>query len=89
MIEKKVESGKKKEIDDKSGVEGKKTKGKKGMRGGKEGIRGKKKIGEKEKIYEESGDMKDVEKNKTIFGSPALEHRHFLKSFAAFKRQGK
>jgi len=33
--------------------------------------------------------MNDVPSNKTIFGSPALEHRHFLKSFAAFKRQGK
>jgi UDP-3-O-[3-hydroxymyristoyl] glucosamine N-acyltransferase len=39
-------------------------------------------------IYAQSGVMNDVPDNKVIFGSPALDRRHFLKSFAAFKKQG-
>ncbi|HCP41292.1 MAG TPA: UDP-3-O-(3-hydroxymyristoyl)glucosamine N-acyltransferase [Cryomorphaceae bacterium] len=56
--------------------------------GGQVGIIGHLKIGNNVTIYAQSGVMHDVPDNKVIFGSPALDRRHFLKSFAAFKKQG-
>ncbi|MAZ97509.1 MAG: UDP-3-O-(3-hydroxymyristoyl)glucosamine N-acyltransferase [Flavobacteriales bacterium] len=56
--------------------------------GGQVGIIGHLKIGNNVTIYAQSGVMNDVPDNKVIFGSPALDRRHFLKSFAAFKKQG-
>ena len=72
-----------------SGVAGSTRIGNHCMIGGQVGIIGHLTLGDNVKIYAQSGVMNDVPSNKTIFGSPALEHRHFLKSFAAFKRQGK
>jgi UDP-3-O-[3-hydroxymyristoyl] glucosamine N-acyltransferase len=71
-----------------SGVAGSTTVGKHCMIGGQVGIIGHLTLGDNVKIYAQSGVMHDVPSNKTIFGSPSLEHRHFLKSFAAFKKQG-
>ena len=56
--------------------------------GGQVGIIGHLRIGNNVTIYAQSGVMNDVPDNKVIFGSPALDRRHFLKSFAAFKKQG-
>ena len=71
-----------------TGIAGSTTVGKHCMIGGQVGIIGHLTIGDHVKIYAQTGVMHDVPSNKTIFGSPALEHRHFLKSFAAFKKQG-
>ena len=71
-----------------TGIAGSTTVGKHCMIGGQVGIIGHLTIGDNVKIYAQTGVMHDVPSNKTIFGSPALEHRHFLKSFAAFKKQG-
>ena len=56
--------------------------------GGQVGIIGHLRIGNNVTIYAQSGVINDVPDNKVIFGSPALDRRHFLKSFAAFKKQG-
>ena len=71
-----------------TGIAGSTTVGKHCMIGGQVGIIGHLTIGDHVKIYAQTGVMHDVPSNRTIFGSPALEHRHFLKSFAAFKKQG-
>ena len=71
-----------------SGVAGSTTIGDHCMIGGQVGIAGHLKIGNQVKIYAQSGVMSDIMDNRTIFGSPALDSRHFLKSFAAFKKQG-
>jgi len=89
MIAHNVVIGKHNVIAAQSGVAGSTTIGNHCMIGGQVGIIGHLTLGDNVKIYAQSGVMNDVPSNKTIFGSPALEHRHFLKSFAAFKRQGK
>ena len=89
MIAHNVVIGKHNVIAAQSGVAGSTTIGDHCMIGGQVGIIGHLTLGDHVKIYAQSGVMNDVPSNKTIFGSPALEHRHFLKSFAAFKRQGK
>jgi UDP-3-O-[3-hydroxymyristoyl] glucosamine N-acyltransferase len=89
MIAHNVVIGKHNVIAAQSGVAGSTTIGNHCMIGGQVGIIGHLNLGDNVKIYAQSGVMNDVPSNKTIFGSPALEHRHFLKSFAAFKRQGK
>jgi len=71
-----------------SGVAGSTTIGDHCMIGGQVGIAGHLKIGNQVKIFAQSGVMSDITDNRTIFGSPALDSRHFLKSFAAFKKQG-
>ncbi len=55
---------------------------------GQVGIAGHLKIGNNVTILAQSGVMADVPDNKVIFGTPALDRRHFLKSFSAFKKQG-
>lgn len=55
---------------------------------GQVGIAGHIKIGNNVTILAQSGVMADVPDNKVIFGTPALDRRHFLKSFSAFKKQG-
>jgi UDP-3-O-[3-hydroxymyristoyl] glucosamine N-acyltransferase len=70
------------------GVAGSTTIGKHCMIGGQVGIVGHITIGDHVKIVAQSGVMSDIPSNKTIFGSPALDKRHFLKSYAAFKKQG-
>jgi UDP-3-O-[3-hydroxymyristoyl] glucosamine N-acyltransferase len=89
MIAHNVVIGKHNVIAAQSGVAGSTRIGNHCMIGGQVGIIGHLTLGDNVKIYAQSGVMNDVPSNKTIFGSPALEHRHFLKSFAAFKRQGK
>ena len=71
-----------------SGVAGSTTIGDHCMIGGQVGIAGHLKIGNQVKIFAQSGVMSDVTDNRTIFGSPSMDSRHFLKSFAAFKKQG-
>ncbi|MEY2964067.1 MAG: hypothetical protein RL754_1328 [Bacteroidota bacterium] len=70
------------------GVAGSTIIGKNCMIGGQVGIVGHLKIGDNVNILAQSGVMNDVTSNKTIFGSPALDKRNFLRSFAAFKKQG-
>jgi UDP-3-O-[3-hydroxymyristoyl] glucosamine N-acyltransferase len=71
-----------------SGIAGSTSVGNDCKFGGQVGIIGHLKIGNNVTIYAQSGVMNDVPDNKVIFGSPALDRRHFLKSFAAFKKQG-
>lgn len=71
-----------------TGIAGSTTIGKHCMIGGQVGIVGHLTIGDRVNIVAQSGVMSDVPSNKTIFGSPALDRRHFLKSYAAFKKLG-
>ena len=71
-----------------SGIAGSTSVGDDCKLGGQVGIIGHLKIGNNVTVYAQSGVMNDVTDNKVIFGSPALDRRHFLKSFAAFKKQG-
>ena len=88
MIAHNVKVGKHTVIAAQTGIAGSTTVGDHCMIGGQVGIIGHLKIGNGVKIYAQTGVMNDVPDNKVIFGSPALERRHFLKSFAAFKKQG-
>lgn len=89
MIAHNVKIGKHTVIAAQTGIAGSTTVGDHCMFGGQVGIAGHLKIGNRVKILAQSGVMSDVSDNRTIFGTPALDHRHYLKSFAAFKRQGK
>lgn len=89
MIAHNVKIGKHTVIAAQTGIAGSTTIGNHCMFGGQVGIAGHLKIGNRVKILAQSGVMSDVSDNRTIFGTPALDHRHYLKSFAAFKRQGK
>lgn len=55
---------------------------------GQVGIAGHLKVGDNVTILAQTGVMANVPDNKVIFGTPALDRRHFLKSFSAFKKQG-
>ena len=88
MIGHNVVIGKHTVIAAQSGVAGSTTIGDNCMIAGQVGIAGHLKIGNQVKILAQSGVMSDVIDNRTIFGTPSLDSRHFLKSFAAFKKQG-
>jgi len=88
MIAHGVTIGKNTVIAAQTGVAGSTSIGNNCKFGGQVGIVGHLKIGNNVTIYAQSGVMADVPDNKVIFGSPALDHRHFLKSFSAFKKQG-
>lgn len=88
MIAHNVQIGKHTVIAAQTGIAGSTTIGNHCVLAGQVGIAGHLKIGDKVTILAQSGVMTDVSDNKTIFGTPALNHRHYLKSFAAFKKQG-
>lgn len=88
MIAHNVKIGKHTVIAAQAGIAGSTTIGNHCMIGGQAGIIGHLKIGDGVKIYAQTGVMNDVPDNKAIFGTPALERRHYLKSFSAFKKQG-
>ncbi len=88
MIAHNVQIGKHTVIAAQTGIAGSTSIGNHCVLAGQVGIAGHLKIGDKVTILAQSGVMADVSDNKTIFGTPALNHRHYLKSFAAFKKQG-
>jgi UDP-3-O-[3-hydroxymyristoyl] glucosamine N-acyltransferase len=88
MIAHNVHIGKHTVIAAQTGIAGSTTIGNHCVLAGQVGIAGHLKIGDRVTILAQSGVMSDVSDNTTIFGTPALNHRHYLKSFAAFKKQG-
>lgn len=70
------------------GVAGSTVIGKHCQFGGQVGVAGHITIGDNVTVLAQSGVASSVPSNRSIFGSPAIEHRTFLKAYAAFKRNG-
>lgn len=83
-----VEIGENTVIAAQTGISGSTKIGKNCMIGGQVGLAGHIKIGDNVKIQAQSGIASDVKDGEVIMGTPAINLRHFMKSYIHFKNLG-
>jgi UDP-3-O-[3-hydroxymyristoyl] glucosamine N-acyltransferase len=89
MIAHNCEIGENTVIAAQTGISGSTKVGKNCMIGGQAGLAGHIKIGDNVKIQAQAGIPSDIKDNEVVMGSPAINLRHFMKSYIHFRNLDK